>query len=142
MLKSDAMVRLGSVYVAAKYARKPEAKRLATVLKQNGLKVTSDWVDEPPEGLPESSWPQVSMEDVLDIMHADTFLLISDPPMYGGTCGKSFEMGLAYAAEKQIIVIGPRENVFHYLPGIERYDTVEAFLGRYSLDGKQAQVIR
>ena len=35
--------------------------------------------------------------------------------------GRHVEFGLAVADEKRIILVGPRENVFHFLPVVENF---------------------
>ena len=41
--------------------------------------------------------------------------------------GRHAEFGIALALGKRVIVIGPRENVFHALPAVERYESWAAF---------------
>jgi hypothetical protein len=47
----------------------------------------------------------------------------------GGKGGRHVEFGLAVAAGKRLVVIGPRENVFHCLPGVSVVTDIEALIG-------------
>ena len=61
-------------------------------------------------------------EDIADVMAAETVVAFTEEPR---TCnsrgGRHVELGIALGAGKRVIVIGPRENVFCWLPGIEHY---------------------
>lgn len=37
--------------------------------------------------------------------------------------GRHVEFGMALAMDKRLVVVGPRENVFHLLPAVEQFDT-------------------
>ena len=123
------------IYIAARYPRKLEAKALATLLNQHGLTVKSRWLDEPfsPNiGLADVS-PTINAElarvDLEDIDAADTVVFLSEDPTVGIPRGaRHFELGYADAKGKRIIVIGGPENIFHFLPRIVHYSTVESFL--------------
>ena len=49
-------------------------------------------------------------------------------PVLWARGGRHVEFGMAIAAQKRIVVIGPRENIFHWLPMIEQFDTFDAFM--------------
>lgn len=42
--------------------------------------------------------------------------------------GRHVEFGLAVAWEKRIVVIGPQENIFHWLPMVEHYPNFDTFI--------------
>jgi nucleoside 2-deoxyribosyltransferase len=42
--------------------------------------------------------------------------------------GMHVEFGYAMARGLRLVVVGPRMNVFHYLPDVIHYDTIDAFL--------------
>ena len=44
------------------------------------------------------------------------------------TGGRHVEFGVAVEAGKPIYVIGGKENIFHWLPGVSHYDTWRKFL--------------
>ena len=65
--------------------------------------------------------------DVADVYAADAIVAFSEPSNMTGSSrgGRHVEFGLALAWKKMIIVVGPRENVFHTLPVVHRVDTVK-----------------
>lgn len=122
-----------SVYLAAPYATKDEIRRHASELEALGCEVTAQWLDEPhaatvaftsrdPEEL-----RAFARRDIDDIARAEVFLFFSlDPEQPTKRGGRHVELGLAVAQGKRIIVIGPRENIFHFLPEIEVVPTFTA----------------
>ena len=48
--------------------------------------------------------------------------------------GMNFETGFAYAKGKRVIVVGPRVHVFHYLPQIEWYPSIQAYFESFGAD--------
>ncbi len=61
-------------------------------------------------------------------MAADYFILLAEHDSRTG--GKHFETGFAYAAKKNILIVGRRENVFHWLHGIMFDETWEKAIKR------------
>lgn len=123
------------IYLAARYSRKQEMMRLAETLRENAIEVTSSWLDEPfaPDTLLNEVSPRLNMEyaltDLRDIDRADTVLFFSEDPLVGTPRGgRHVEFGYAVAKGKRVVVIGQPENVFHYLPAIIMYQSVQQFL--------------
>lgn len=115
-----------SVYLAAAYSSKDEIRRYADQLSEMGLDVTAQWLDEPhAASVPFTSRDPEELRafarrDIDDIERSDVFLFFSlDPEQPTRRGGRHVELGLAIAMKKRIIVIGPRENIFHFLPGVE-----------------------
>jgi len=49
-------------------------------------------------------------------------LFFSEPPdSHSKRGGRHVEFGLALAWGKRLMIVGPRENVFHCLPQVEQY---------------------
>lgn len=70
-------------------------------------------------------------EDVADVLAADTLVAFTEPPRASASRGgRHVELGLALAAGKHVVVIGPRENVFCWLPQIEHHATWHNYLTR------------
>jgi hypothetical protein len=113
------------VYLAARFSKKTEVKKLSGDLKRSGIVVTSRWLDEPVDentGLNQVTTEyteRVALADVEDIDEAEFFVLFSEnPESTWPRGGRHFETGYAYARGKRIIICGPKENVFHSLPGV------------------------
>ena len=123
---------MSSVYLAAAYSSKEEIRRYARDLTALGIEVTAQWLDEThasdvtfaardPQELRD-----FSRRDVEDIARADVFVFFSlDPEQPTKRGGRHVEFGLAIAAKKRVLVVGPRENIFHFLPEVEVVSTWE-----------------
>ena len=118
------------VYLAAMYSWKPKIERYAEELRALGIEVTSTWLEEPHapttqlQDLGAENHRLYAQNDVQDINEADTFVLFSveptTPTLRGG---RHVEFGMAIALAKTILVVGPPENIFHYLPRVNHVDT-------------------
>jgi nucleoside 2-deoxyribosyltransferase len=123
------------VYLAAGFSHKDEIAEKTRELQALGVQVTSTWPWE--EVKPATQLHEVSEEyltthaqrDINEINEADTIILFtqeSTKPFCRG--GRMHEFGYAHAAGKQLIVIGPRENIFHYLPTVTVYPSWETLI--------------
>ena len=43
--------------------------------------------------------------------------------------GRHVEFGLALAAGKRLCIVGPRENIFHFLPRVEVFRSTDDLVG-------------
>lgn len=76
-------------------------------------------------------------KDISEISEGDTIILFTqDPKLPFCRGGRMHEFGYAHAAGKRCIVVGPRENIFHYLPNVEVFPTWEALLAEVSNGGR------
>ena len=58
----------------------------------------------------------IARQDCEDLMAADTVIIFTEiPNTILATGGRHVEFGLALAQGKRMIIVSPRENVFHYL---------------------------
>lgn len=118
------------VYLAGRYSQKEDIKVKARELESLGIEVTSSWLEEPhsPQvGLTELT-PDLARfyahQDLTDIYRADLVILFTvDPNTPTVRGGRHFESGFAHGLGRPLILCGPRENVFHYLPSVKQYDT-------------------
>jgi nucleoside 2-deoxyribosyltransferase len=113
------------VYIAGRYSQKVELNGVASLLRDNGHVVTASWLEEDYapnitlDQVPDDDLAQLAVVDIQDIQMADTLAFFScDPATPTHRGGRHVEMGVAIALNKQIIVVGPKENIFHYLPGV------------------------
>ena len=107
------------IYLAARYGRRAELQERADDL--TGHQVTARWLLGLHEGL---SKTVCASDDMEDLAAAGTLILFGESPSTGYySGGQMVEFGLALAQGKRIIICGPRENVFTYLPQVEQYDT-------------------
>ncbi len=111
------------LYLAARYSLKDVVAQAADYLTKHGHKIISDWHLEtyPPDvkvqDVPEAENQHFAVKDCIQIRHSDAMLFWAehpDTPTVRG--GRHVEFGIALALDKTIYVIGPKENIFHYLP--------------------------
>lgn len=128
---------MSNIYIAARFSRRPEANRLAWTLKMLGHSITSRWVlpegrHEIPSGMScqasDSERERFAMEDLDDVMSCDWMISLMEEPRGNGRGGRHVEFGIAIALQRRLIIIGPRETVFHHLPTVEHYHDTSEFL--------------
>lgn len=119
------------IYLASRYSRLVELCEYKSILEAlYAVEVTSRWllgnhqVDD--AGLSQEAKAEererFAVEDFEDLMAADCVMSFTETPRSTNSRGgRHVEFGMALAAGKRCIVIGPRENVFHCLPNVEWY---------------------
>lgn len=112
------------IYIAAPYTRRAELLHLSLQLPPT-ITITSRWLYGADAALDHHGTTKQmrtwALTDLDDIAASDALVLFTDTVSYRGGC--HFEAGYAHARGKQIIVVGPLGNIFHTLPGVERFDT-------------------
>ncbi|MGH7746140.1 MAG: hypothetical protein ACREQ5_15420 [Candidatus Dormibacteria bacterium] len=121
------------IYLAARYSRNSEMRGVRDVLTALGHEVTSRWIDchagkyltsFTPEHLNDDPeyCARLGLHDLEDVDAADAVLSFTDTTG-GGKGGRHVEFGyaLAHPGGKRVILVGPRENIFHTLPQVEHY---------------------
>ena len=113
------------VYLAARYSLKNQMVEYAHELRSLDIEVTSRWLEEPHSptsqigDVSEDLMRQYAQIDVEDIHAADTLVFFSvDPTTPTVRGGRHVEFGYALALGKSILVVGPKENIFHFLPSV------------------------
>lgn len=119
------------VFLSARYSRRNELKEIRSLLQQYGYEVCSRWLDtewnetERESQVYSSAAPpeyreQYSQWDRDDVLACDYFVAFTEEPRSNTRGGRHVEFGIAIAAKKRIIVVGPRENIFYYLPEVHQ----------------------
>lgn len=113
------------VYIAGSLAVKERVKHLAGALERAGFEVTSQWIDihtgydRDPEAL-----QKAAEGDVKDLVSADALIhAYTGVRSTGG--GADAELGMALALGKSVLLLGERTNIFHNLPQVGSFQTVE-----------------
>src|SRR6266702_6113809 len=110
------------VYVAAASYRQREARNLFRRLERHGLEVTGTWVFKRSLGEVET-FPTEAARDLAQIDEADLVVTLTENPRARRpkytTGGRHVECGYALGKGRPLVVVGPKENVFHYLPNVE-----------------------
>ena len=121
-------------YVAARFEQKSEMKALVPLFAANNIEVRAHWLDETVSATSQLSdlTPEYCAEqaqvDLDDIKACDLFVFFADSVAKTTRGGKHFEAGYASGLGKRIVVVGPPENIFHYLPGVIHYASLGDFL--------------
>lgn len=121
------------VYLAGRYDRREELQGYAARLAERGWSVTSRWLtghecadaDCTPDEL-----ELFAREDLVDIDRAGLVVAFTEDPATAGyqSGGRHVELGYALAWGRSVVIVGPRENVFHWLDNVEQFDTFDAFV--------------
>ena len=136
------------IYIAARFDRLPEMNVHAEELRQKGHNVDCRWLNGSHQlhagaeqldgqagftgnskGITMMALP-FALDDVEDLSAADAIILFSESPeSHSKRGGRHVEFGMALALRKILIIVGPRENVFHCLPEVAQFDTWQECLG-------------
>jgi hypothetical protein len=143
------------IYLASRYSRRAELCIWRHQLEDIGHTVTSRWLNGSHQisdaGLPigdhgeklvEGDGGSESeeanrlrahfvIEDCADVAAADIVISFTEPPRsaLGNRGGRHVEFGMAVALRKRLIVVGYRENLFHWLPEVEFFEDWQSALG-------------
>ena len=128
------------IYIASRYSRHPEMQEHARVLEDAGHQITSRWIYGNETGAEEER-AVVAAEDLEDLTKADMVMSFTEPLPENMTAeerklakrtpskgGRHVEFGLGLALNKLLVIIGPRENVFHWLPTADVYPDLQSWL--------------
>ena len=138
-----------TVYLAARYSRREELCEYREHLSEMGFLVQARWLDgghqladngipigESGEALVEGDASGCSHEsqrlrekfaqdDWEDVISADIVISFTEPPRSkANRGGRHVEFGIALARGARVIVVGFRENIFHWLPQVEFVGTI------------------
>jgi len=136
------------IYLAARYGRRQELLGCRVQLDAIGHQVTSRWLWEEhglPPGAPPEAGLKFARDDWEDVLRSECLIAFTEEPgkPTGGRSrgGRHVEFGLGLALKHarevdrfdnlhpgvpgpdRLIVVGWRENVFHYLPAVEFYES-------------------
>ena len=121
-------------YLCSRWARQDELKAVREKLKQLGHEVTSRWLDVTDrlggDGENAEQRQAAAAVDCEDIQQADALIAFTEDyrngvPAGAARGGRHVEWGLAMAWGKNLFVVGPRENVFHWVKGATQVDNIE-----------------
>lgn len=123
------------VYIAAPWAERTGlALEALKAVEKAGFEVCSRWIlqhQATNEGDPATDpamralFEQEAEADFEDVLNADAFLLINSQARGSETSGKAVETGIALMAGMPVICVGKWSNVFHFLEGVTRVNTLE-----------------
>lgn len=121
-------------YVTGRFSRQEELADRANDLVMLGDAITSRWLIAPSDrdNQTDEEREQHAVENMEDVVKCDGLISFSEEPRKvpkrQELGGRHTEFGLALGLNKRLVVIGPREHTFHYLPLVEHYNTWQDFL--------------
>ena len=134
MLKITDFMDRTKVYVAASYPRKADAIKMASMLEGAGFRIASKWLEDTsadgayaedlsPEEVQLQSTKTAEI-DFQNVSDSDMLVVITGDTKTRG--GRHSEVGITLAQGKWVFLFGPRDQVFHWQPGVHsahsRYD--------------------
>lgn len=115
------------VYLAARWSRREELDGYARELDDLdvGLDVCSRWHSDPSHRITERDGvtarelnERLAAEDFTDLFMADVLVYFSPGGLRSGC---HVEVGMALGRGQKVALVGERENVFHWLPQVNKY---------------------
>lgn len=116
------------VYLASRFARQIELRSVADELHGAGATITSRWVFGPGPlsdsdlANPGGHGTQKALMDLEDLRRSNLFIAFTqtgDGP--SGRGGRHAEFGIAIGLGIPVVVVGPKEHVFHCLPAVQQF---------------------
>lgn len=129
---------LKRVYLSGQFEDGPALRRQRHDLLSSGIHVTSRWLDaesfvpataSADEAGAPARLASIASQDIEDIHSADVVVVFNPREASSiGRGGRHVETGYALALGKQVIVVGVRSNVFHWLPEVTVIDDWDRLL--------------
>lgn len=127
------------IYLASRFGRRDEMREYEKELKNAGHVCTANWLwaEEPDErdgggmrAISDEDKARYAIVDMEDVAKSDVLVAFTEAPgVEGGSRGgRHVEFGAALAFNKEVLIVGPRENIFHYLPGLRQFDSFDKAL--------------
>lgn len=132
------------VYIASRFARRDEMRAIARELEAMGFEVTSRWLEStaglsPTELEPGRLGAKLAAMDFEDLRRSQLCLAFTEHAEHPrpGRGGRHTELGIALGLGLKVVLVGPREHVFHALPAIQNFpDWSSAHEGLFSVSAE------
>ena len=116
-------------YFAARFSKRFALRPFRQDLEDLGHIVSSRWIDA--EGEDPDELGRCAQEDLIDIVTTDIVVNFTEPPRDNSRGGRHCEFGIGLALNKKLVIIGPREHAFHFLPQVRCFASWADFLGSW-----------
>lgn len=127
IVESHPVLCLPTAYIAASFPMRDEAIRLQEYLR-GIIAVNSRWLEDTHTNYGGGNDSFFAEQDLQDVEEAQMLICISDGKKQLTRGGRHTEFGIALAMKKPIILIGPREQIFHHHPRVIHCDEVTSML--------------
>jgi nucleoside 2-deoxyribosyltransferase len=135
---------MSTIYLAARYSRRLELVDYRSQLRALGYEIPARWLDgghqlandgtpigETGEALVESDSvdaaalrAKFAMDDFEDVRSSDIVVAFTEQPRSGNSRGgRHVELGIALGEGIPVMIVGPRENVFCWLPHVRHFES-------------------
>lgn len=121
-----------TIYLAGSYRRREELAEVAKSLEaRKGNKIIARWLSGRHgasfEAIGDGERCASALEDLEDIDNCEFLVLFGEEKSVGYLSGgRMVELGYAIAQGKAIVIVGPKENVFQFVPHVEQVADVAA----------------
>ena len=126
------------IYIAARFSRRHECHALGKELEKFGHEIVSRWTlpnsdHVVPLGMSkqasDSERERFAKEDLEDLNRCDVIVnIMEDEARNNSRGGRHVEFGYALGKGKGVVVIGCRETVFHHLPNVLHFESIDSYL--------------
>lgn len=136
---------MGPIYLAARYSRRLELCGYRDVARRLGLDVQARWLDGAhqiaTDGAPLGDGGEALVEggtggdaatvlrrkflhdDMEDVSAAHVIVSFTEPPRgEASRGGRHVEFGIALTTGARLMIVGPRENLFHWHERVEQFE--------------------
>ena len=125
MDQADGQEHKPHVYIAGQWDRREELLEFAFDLHDAGCNITSCWLWSNDDEY-EEHYKEYAVRDIEDIGKSDVFILFTETELTVRN-SRLVELGFALAWLKEVIIIGPRENIFCHLNIVRHCADIDEF---------------
>ena len=131
------------VYLAGRYSKRPILYKWGETLETLGFEIVSRWSkrggdhNKVPGLSPQAATEErkrFAREDKEDMRECDIMISLMEEPRNDGRGGRHVEFGFADALGKTLVIIGPKETVFHEEDHVRHFNSFEEFLVSLRVD--------
>ena len=130
------------IYLMARYSRHEEMQEVAKALQLLGHTITSRWIWGEHRahaaaigtGTITNIEQQIAQNDVFDLWTAECAIGFSEELHTTTRGGRHVELGMALAWNKQVIIVGGYEHVFHTLPQIKHVKDLAQLISLFGVN--------
>jgi hypothetical protein len=115
-------------YFAARFSKRFALRQFRQQLEAMGHICTSRWLDAERED--PATLGFCAQEDFIDTVTADMIVNFTEEPRGNSRGARHCEFGIGLALNKKLVIVGPREHAFHFLPQVECFASWADFLGQ------------